>query len=385
MPTTKLNNTAYRFLLPFCAPSCGAHPVSLIRGHDLIYRRRFESLIRRHHVLGSAVLLTSGEDRTLICTSSDSPDHKAFPDTFFRVASITKLATAVLAMRLVTEQMIDPDRPLDACFDSSSAGAALKGITLRHLLSHTAGIQDPPGLETALENGVPFPDILPDCRVGKPGECFRYSNFGFGLIGCVMEAVLGQPVGQIYEERLFGPLGMDSTLEGCRLPADRIMPVTRVLPYRKDRDVILTPLGSIPLSGPDPLRHYGHTAGSMYTDITSLQKLLEVLICKGGDFLPAEIIEEMSAEHASYGSVSPGLTYGYGLLRIAGPVISGGMVFGHQGFAYGCADGAFWEEKTGRSIIMLNGGSSEARDGRLGLLNRDLLRWAFGKELPAWS
>ena len=32
------------------------------------------------------------------------------------------------------------------------------------------------GLETALENGVPFPDILPDCRVGKPGECFRIIN-----------------------------------------------------------------------------------------------------------------------------------------------------------------------------------------------------------------
>ena len=52
--------------------------------------------------------------------------------------------------------------------------------------------------------------------------------------------------------------------------------------------------------------------------------------------------------------------------------------------AYGCVDGAFWEENTGCSVIMLNGGAGEARTGRLGLLNRDILRWAFRKELPAW-
>ena len=73
------------------------------------------------------------------------------------------------------------------------------------------------------------------------------------------------------------------------------------------------------------------------------------------------------------------------MLFIRDPALSSGRIVGHQGFAYGCADGAFFEEDTGRILITLNGGASEARQGRLGLLNRDLLRFAFKKEVPSWK
>ena len=384
MPTTKLKNTAYRLLLPFLAPSCGIHPVTACTGRRLSSMRSFEALLRRHHVLGSCVMLTSGDEEALICTASASPKHNAFPETYFRVASITKTATAILSMKLFEESILNPDRPVSEYFASSAARRALDGITLNHLLSHTSGLIDPPGLESCLEKGVPFTELLDNARCFRPGHSFHYSNLGFGLIGCIMESVLDQPVGHIFNERLFKPLHMNATLEGCLLPTDQIMPVTRVLPYRRNQDLILTRLGSKPLLHPDPLRHYGHTAGSMYTDVRSLHKLLNTIIPDHNDFLNAGSLDAMCAEHASYGSISPTLSYGYGLLRIFDPSISDSLIFGHQGFAYGCADGAFWEESTGRTLIMLNGGSSEARDGRLGLLNRDLLRWAFRKELPSW-
>ncbi len=384
MPTTWIKNAVYRCMLPFCAPSCGPHPVSSVAGRTLVYRKQFEHMLRKHHVLGSAVLLRSGGETSLICSSSASPEHIAAPDTYFRVASITKTATAMLASRLFDEQVLDPDRPVSAYFSSREAASSLEGITLRHLLSHTSGLIDPPGLESSLEKGVPFPGILPEARRYSPGESFHYSNLGFGLIGSVMEAVTGQPVGMVFRERLFRPLGMNATLEGCRLPPEKIMPVTRILPYRKGVGLVLTPLGSVTLDAADPLRHYGHTAGSMYTDIASLQVLLDVLIGKGSGFLSEGRVADMCAQHAAYGALSPTLSYGYGLLRISDPSVSDSLILGHQGFAYGCADGAFWEADTGRSVIMLNGGSSEARVGRLGLLNRDLLRWAFRKELQAW-
>lgn len=384
MPTTRLKNAAYRLMLPFCAPSCSRHPVTYLSGHELVYRRDFEHLLRKHHVLGSAVLLNDGFRHSLICSSSQSPDHQAVPATYFRVASITKTATAVLAMKLVDHQILDLDCPVGSMFCSASAESVLEGITLSHLLSHTSGLADPPDLESKLEAGIPFADFLPAVRLDEPGRSFRYSNLGFGLIGCVMEAALDQPVGRIFRERLFEPLGMNATLEGCLLPSDRIMPVTRILPYHKGRETVLTRLGSVPLHHPDPLRHYGYTAGSMYTDISSLHKLLNELIPGGNGFLSDSGCRLMQAQHASYGKISPTLTYGYGLLRINDPFLSESTVLGHQGFAYGCADGAFWEENSGRILIMLNGGSSEARHGRLGLLNRDLLRWAFRKELPSW-
>ena len=122
----------------------------------------------------------------------------------------------------------------------------------------------------------------------------------------------------------------------------------------------------------------------MYTDIVSLQKLFNVLIRNENDFLTEHSKQDMINCHASYGKLSPTLSYGLGLLRINDHSVSDGTVLGHQGFAYGCADGAFWETVTGNSVIILNGGCSEARIGRLGLLNRDIMRWAFRKELPSW-
>jgi len=386
MPTTAFKNILYRALLPFCAPKCPKDPVCRTEGHPLIRPGEYVHLLRKHHILGSAAIISSGQDSALICSDSEEPCHHADPDTFFRVASITKMATAAVTMRLAEQKILELDEPVSTWLSFEQSEELLRGITLRRLLSHTSGLTDPPALERDLEKGVVLPEVLRNIpgREERLNE-FHYSNLGFGMIGCVMESAMGQPVSRIFEEELFIPLGMRSTLEGCALPADRIMPVTRVLPWKKDQDLILTSLGKRPLKEPDPLRHFGHTAGSMYTDVRSLFTLLNQLKEDGEDsFLSRFSREEIRKQHASYGKLSPALSYGLGLLRIRDSRLSDGVIYGHQGFAYGCADGAFWEETTGRTLIMLNGGCSEARNGRLGKANEDLMHWAFRKELPAW-
>ena len=122
----------------------------------------------------------------------------------------------------------------------------------------------------------------------------------------------------------------------------------------------------------------------MYTDIGSLLRLFQMLVTNNSQFLSENAVNEMKLQHASYGRLSPSLSYGLGLLRIQDPYISDSVIYGHQGFAYGCVDGAFWEEKTGRIMITLNGGCSEARKGRLSCSNRDMLYWAFREEMPSW-
>lgn len=384
MPTTRLKNTLYRLALPFAAPKCPRHPFTSVSGRQPTCLKELEILYRRHHILGAALLLTSGENSSLLCSSSENPKHTARPETVFRVASITKTAAAILTLRLAEEGLMDLDAPVSEYFKDASAREALSGITLRQLLSHRSGIVDPPGLASALEDNAAFPSLLPSARRHSPDEAFVYSNFGFGLIGCVMESILNEPLGRLFEQRLFTPLGMNATLEGCLLPVQDLMPVVRVLPYRPEAAVTVTSLGSRPLLSPDPLHHYGHTAGSLYTDIESLQKLMDVLIRPEVGFLSPSSVEQMKRKHASYGDLSPTLSYGLGLLRIEDPSLSDGVIYGHQGFAYGCVDGAFWEDSTRRSVILLNGGASEARAGRLGLLNRDIIAWAFRKELISW-
>ena len=146
----------------------------------------------------------------------------------------------------------------------------------------------------------------------------------------------------------------------------------------------ITKLGRIPLNHPDPLRHFGHTAGAMYTDAPSLSRLLDLIGSLGmiddKRLISAEMMAEMTRVQAS----TPTRTYGLGLVLMNRPGISEHRLLGHQGFAYGCVDGAFIEEGTGRKVIFLNGGASEAREGKLGLVNKDVLTWAFRKEFPSW-
>jgi len=384
MPTTKIKNLEYRLALPLLAPRPGKNPLLSADGHPIRYPNAFLRLIRRHHVLGSATLISDGSQESLLLTRSLRPAHIPDADTFFRVASITKVAVSVVAMRLIEEGYLDLNREVITCLPSSSGLDCLKGITLRHLLSHTSGLTDPPNLENDLNQGKALPEVLSSIRMGTVGR-FRYSNLGYGLIGCLLESILRKPVDTVFDEWLFRPLGMHASLGGRTLPAGHIMPISRVFVYHEGRDVILTPLGSRPLKAPDPLRHFGHTAGSMYVDIRSLASLFRMLLLDGNGFLRESSVSEMRRIHAVYGNVSPTLSYGLGLLRIHDPRLSNHDLLGHQGFAYGCVDGAFWEEGTKRMLIFLNGGCSEARTGRLGNANFDMLRWAFRKELPSWS
>ena len=384
MPSTKIKNLLYRSALPFCAPSAGRSPLLPAQGHPLSDPDGLSRIIRRHHAAGSAVLVSDGSRFSLVLEKPSPAGQAASPDTYFRVASITKMATALLSVILVHDGLLDPDAPVAGYLPDSDGLPELDGVTLRRLLSHTSGLADPLRLESLLESGAPYREAVSGARAAEPGSSFRYSNLGFGLVGCILESVTGTVLGELFSSRIFRPLGMNASVEGCSLPEERIMPVIRILPYRPENRLTVTPLGRIPFSSPDPLHHYGHTAGSMYTDIQSLHKLLICLRDGGSPLLPASAADVMKQKHASYGSLSTTLSYGLGLLIIDDPRLSSGRILGHQGYAYGCADGAFWEEDTGRVMMILNGSCSEAREGRLGLCNRDMLRWAFRKELPQW-
>ena len=384
MPSTKLKNALYRTALPFMAPSAGIDPLLPGSGHRINDLNGLSRIIHRHHVLGGAVLISDGKDFSLVFERPSSFVRSPDTDSYFRVASITKMATALLSLLLVHDGLVDPDEPVARYLPESDGIPDLDGVSLRHLLSHTSGLSDPPDLEKKLEAGLPYRDAVSGARFADPGTVFRYSNLGFGLVGCIMEYVTGISLGSLFSSRIFIPLGMNASIEGCTLPEDRIMPVIRVLPFHPEKALTVTPLGRSTLSAPDPIHHYGHTAGSMYTDIRSLYRLLSCIRDNGAPLVPSPGTSVMKKVHASYGALSPSLSYGLGLLIIRDPRLSRCPIMGHQGFAYGCADGAFWEGSTGHVMIMLNSGCSEAREGRLGLCNRDMLRWSFQKELSSW-
>lgn len=383
MPTSRSKNALYRLALPFLSPRAPGHPLSGREGHDLAFPEALEKLIRKHHITGGAFLFRESDASAMAFSASFHARVSASSTVYYRVASVTKMATALLCFRLSDQGLLDLSAPLSAYLPEAESLPDLRGVRITHLLSHTSGLADPPALESLLLRRAPFPEAVSGARVSEPGSAFRYSNLGFGLLGCVFESILDLPLGQIYQQYLFEPLEMNASIEGCRLPQGSIMPVSRLLPWHEGSALTVPELGRIPLESPDPLTHYAHSAGSMYTDLPSLEKLL-LHIRDRDQSLPSSSAS-MRTKQAEYGALSPTLSYGSGLLIIRDPRLSSGPVYGHQGFAYGCVDGAFWEEETGRIMISLNGGCSEARTGRLGLSNFDLCRYAFRKELPAWN
>lgn len=386
MPSTPLKNLIYRVCLPFGAPNPHKQMKHVQSGQQLTHLPYYEHLLVKHRVLGASLLLTDGDKQSQVYTSVYEPRHIASENTLFRVASITKMATALVTLMCVDDGLFSLDTPIRTLLPETPHSSVLDGMTVRHLLCHTSGLRDLPAMDKALRDGVSFDDVLAadGVRAGTPGAQMEYSNFGFGLLGSLLEHVTGMCISELFRQRLFEPLNMRATLDASTLDESIIMPISRVLPYKKGNDVTITRLGRIPLNNPDPLLHFGHTAGAMYTDAPSLANLLD-LIGNQGVFKGKRLISEViMAEMTRVQSTTPTRTYGLGLVLLNRPNISEHRLLGHQGFAYGCVDGAFIEEGTGRKVVFLNGGANEAREGKLGLVNRDVLTWAFRKEFPTW-
>lgn len=385
MPSTPMKNLVYRAALPFLAPS--VHKQLVHHGDKLVHLPYYEHILTKHHVQGASLLLSTPHQARAVCTGVLEPRKDVTEEKLFRVASITKMATALVTLMCIDDGLFDLESSVASLLPDGHGYPALEGITIRHLLSHTSSLQDTPAVDAALQNGHDFGRVLSTggIRIGRPGECMSYCNFGFGLIGCILENVTGMSIESLFRTKLFQPLGMRATLDASTLNPDDIVPITRVLPYRPGQDVTITKLGSRSIEEPDPLRHFGHTAGAMYTDAASVALLLQLIGSRGVYNDKRLVSEKLMTEMISQQAATPTRKYGLGLVLLNNPSICDRLLLGHQGFAYGCVDGAFIEPESGSSVVFLNGGASEARIGKLGLVNRDVLHWALNKEMPAWK
>jgi CubicO group peptidase (beta-lactamase class C family) len=137
-------------------------------------------------------------------------------DMRFRIASISKVFTATLAMTLVDEGRLDLDTPIVQYLpDLELADAEARAtITMRHLLSHTSGLYGDYSADfglgdDALMRAMTIFATLP--QQTRPGEIWAYCNSGFQLAGTVIARILGTTFDAAMEERVFGPAGLTGT------------------------------------------------------------------------------------------------------------------------------------------------------------------------------
>jgi CubicO group peptidase (beta-lactamase class C family) len=134
------------------------------------------------------------------------------PETIFQSGSVGKQFTATAVMMLVEDGKIGLDDPLTKYF--SGAPPAWKDITVRELLSHTAGFGDYPKnfnfrKDWTEEEELKLIESIP--LAYPPGTKWEYSNFGYVTLGILIHRVTGQFYGEFLQERIFHPLDMSST------------------------------------------------------------------------------------------------------------------------------------------------------------------------------
>jgi CubicO group peptidase (beta-lactamase class C family) len=150
--------------------------------------------------------------------------------TLFQIGSITKVFTATVVMRLVEQGLLDLDKPVVGYLPelSLSDPDLTSRVTMRHLLTHTSGIDgdvftDTGGGEDCLERYVAE---LSQTPVNHPlGATLSYCNAGYSLAGRVVEKVTGQVWDDALRDLLTGPLGARRTVT---LPDEALLHRTAV-------------------------------------------------------------------------------------------------------------------------------------------------------------
>jgi CubicO group peptidase (beta-lactamase class C family) len=134
------------------------------------------------------------------------------PETLFQSGSVGKQFTATAIMMLVEEGKIGLDDPLTKYFPRSPSWWAQ--VTIRELLSHTAGFTDYPRdfdyrKDYTEEDLLKIVEAIPPGYT--PGTSWSYSNLGYLTLGLLIRHVTGQFYGDFLEQRIFKPLEMTGT------------------------------------------------------------------------------------------------------------------------------------------------------------------------------
>ena len=145
--------------------------------------------------------------------------EKISPTHLFRIGSITKTFTAVAILQLAEQGKLDISDPIQNYLPDYPKNE--QTINIEHLLTHTAGIKPYTGMaEVAhLQDKAATPeqiiDVFKDAPTEfTPGEQYQYNNYGYILLGAIIEQVSGMRYGAYLEKAIFKPLGMNDTYFG---------------------------------------------------------------------------------------------------------------------------------------------------------------------------
>lgn len=172
-------------------------------------------------------------------TGTLSPDPEAgadaacTPDSLFDLASLTKLVTTAVVLSLVRERVLDLAMPFRQLVPDFRGGRK-DDVTLRHVLTHTAGLtwwlplwQEVGSLDEAVWRAAQEP-------LAQDVGSFRYSDLGYLMFTKALAAVTGMPFDELVRTRVLGPIEAETCAYGPR-PAAQCAATERDDRWRKRR------------------------------------------------------------------------------------------------------------------------------------------------------
>ncbi len=263
-------------------------------------------------------------------------------DTLLWMASTGKVVTSTAFMTLVDAGLVALDDPAwkylphfrtlyrarDPGHPGDDVVPLANTVTLRHLLSHTAGLQWLPGFfqhreltylslesQTHVYAASPF--------LFAPGTSWGYSNAGINTIGRIIEVVTGKSYAEFMDETLFGPLGMSDT--GYHPTPGQV--ARRACGYAYDNEArawicseVTPQMSLIPYDGPN--RH-AECGGGLFSTAADMARFAQ-MVAAGGTFAGRRIVSEAALREICRRQTPPGAPSEYGLGSRGGAVGRGG-------------------------------------------------------------
>ena len=184
------------------------------------YESYFKRQVSEDSITGAAFVVASPEGIVRVGTAGHtdtSRKRRIDENTTFRVASVSKTFAAGLTGVLVEEGQFDwDDRLVDYVPDFRLKDDASK-VRIQHVLGQSTGLV-PHAYDNLIEDGVPMERIKDQFAklsyVCPPGQCYSYQNSVFSLIEPVMEKTTSKSYAQLMDEKIFGPLDMQTASVG---------------------------------------------------------------------------------------------------------------------------------------------------------------------------
>ncbi len=200
-------------------------------------KEKFYNVFRDQIVGGSVVLIKEGKEFQYQYGYCSLVDKKLVDqETIFRIASISKAIIGIAAMKLVENGQLDLDEDIGNYlgYQIRNPNYPNVPITTRMLMLHTSSITDGKAEDGRGYNGVngyhyfvSLEDLLANQNskvyskytysTDLPGEKYNYSNFGAGIIACIIEKCSNQLFTEFVEQQIFKPLQMDASYKANKI------------------------------------------------------------------------------------------------------------------------------------------------------------------------